>query len=359
MQIRFPEVPDHANVYFAHPYMLNAGVPALVFPLARDPTDGESGLYISFCADRDLTCWSTPRQLLASKTFEGRTECLPCAGGLWNGTEQTLRLLVHRHVRKRMSTRRGNQAAFECLEWRKYWLSVFLQHGMAKLRADREMLVNSQTGLLALPPGLPPRQPTGQTPAELLLGIPTPPRPAEGRRKEAEDDRNKRLERPLKHAIIRLLNANKPEELKNLPEIWRKNRGHVGLGEVLKRLRVQLSVPVLAPDSVEAAESAAARVAAARVAAADAAEEDPGLTPREAGVSLLEIHAVAHTSNHDIVARGWSDTVKRLENPGSGPFALTLLTHGQESWQAWQAIVRMVPAQTPRRWRKNRKATGT
>ena len=34
VQIRFPEVPDHANVYFAHPYMLNAGVLALVFPLA-------------------------------------------------------------------------------------------------------------------------------------------------------------------------------------------------------------------------------------------------------------------------------------------------------------------------------------
>ena len=95
----------------------------------------------------------------------------------------------------------------------------------------------------------------------------------------------------------------------------------------------------MAPDSVEAAESAAARVAAARVAAAAAAEDDPGLTPREAGVGLLEIHAAAHTSNHDIVARRWSKTVKRLRLPGSGPFALMLLTHDSKSLFEWRTIV--------------------
>ena len=43
-QIRFPEVPDHSNVYFAHPYVLSSAVLALVFPLAQAPADGGSGL---------------------------------------------------------------------------------------------------------------------------------------------------------------------------------------------------------------------------------------------------------------------------------------------------------------------------
>ena len=54
VQIRFPEVPDRANVYFGHPYLLSSAVLALVFPLARDPADGDSGLYISVCSAGDL-----------------------------------------------------------------------------------------------------------------------------------------------------------------------------------------------------------------------------------------------------------------------------------------------------------------
>ena len=53
--LRFPEVPDHSNVYFAHPYVLSNAVLALVFPLAREPADGDSGLYLSFCSAGDLT----------------------------------------------------------------------------------------------------------------------------------------------------------------------------------------------------------------------------------------------------------------------------------------------------------------
>mgnify|MGYP003321633783 CR=1 FL=1 len=162
-----------------------------------------------------------------------------------------------------------------------------------------------------------------------------------------DDDR---LERPLRQAIVTLYRAHNPDQLQRLPVIWPKYKGHVALGELLRQLQVKYNVPRLAPESVEAAESAAAEAAES----AEAAEEEPGLTPREAGVSLLEIHAVAHTRNDALpcLRWGWSDTVMRLLTPGSGPFALMLLTHGSESLELWQTIVRRVLLQTPTQWRK-------
>ena len=91
-------------------------------------------MYISVCSAGDLTQWSTPRQLLASAVFEGRTECLPCAGGLWGEKEKTMKLLVHRYIRMRMSPRRKKVAEGERLEWHLYRLRVLelLWHSMAE-----------------------------------------------------------------------------------------------------------------------------------------------------------------------------------------------------------------------------------
>ena len=90
-------------------------------PPAREPADGGSDLYTSVC-DRDLTQWPTPRQLLGSAVFENRTECLPCAGGLWGRKEKTLKLLVLRYIRKRMSKERAQVIEAEHLEWHLYGL---------------------------------------------------------------------------------------------------------------------------------------------------------------------------------------------------------------------------------------------
>ena len=108
------------------------------------------------------------------------------------------------------------------------------------------------------------------------------------------------------------------------PEETHEYKGHEASGEFLKQQRANYNVAVLAPESVEAAESAAAEAVTA-----EAAEEEPGLTPREAGRSLLEIHAVAHTRNDALPCLffGWSDTASRLLTPDSGPLALMLLTH--------------------------------
>ena len=96
-------------------------------PMAREPADGDSGLYISVCSG-DLTQWPT----------------------------------VHRYIRKRMSKDRAKVIEGEHLEWHLYELrDAFcdLWHGMAEP---------------PLPPRLrpPPPPPEGQSPADQLLPPP-------------------------------------------------------------------------------------------------------------------------------------------------------------------------------------------
>ena len=83
---------------------------------------------------------------------------------------------------------------------------------------------------------------------------------------------------------------------------------------------------------------------------AEAAEEPLGLTLPEVGVSLLEIHAVAHTENDALpcLQHGWSDAVMRLLTT-AGDLALMLVA--SESWVEWQAIVGRVLQRTPAEWR--------
>ena len=94
-----------------------------------------------------------------------------------------------------------------------------------------------------------------------------------------------------------MYDAHDPAQLDRLPETWVKYQGHKALGDHLKALRAKYN------QLSQAAESA------------EAAEEPLGLTLPEAGVSLLEIHAVAHTENDALpcLQHGWSDAVKRLD----------------------------------------------
>ena len=160
--------------------------------------------------------------------FEGRTECLPCAGGLWDEKEKSLRLLVRQYFHKRMSALRTKVAEPEHLEWHLYKLreafpDLWPQAGTAEPPAEQQ---------LQLPPPLPPPLSTPwQPPAELLLPLPPPlPPPVQLPPVMAHD----RLECPLHQAnhIIPLYLAGNPAQLECIPE----SPGHEALGDLLKAL---------------------------------------------------------------------------------------------------------------------------
>ena len=69
------------------------------------------------------------------------------------------------------------------------------------------------------------------------------------------------------------------------------------MGRLLKALRAKYNQLSQAVGSAEAVESAEAAESAEATESAEAAgePEEPGLALQDAGVSLLEIHAVAHT----------------------------------------------------------------
>ena len=49
-QVKLPGVPDHADIYFAHPYVV-LGELFLVMPIGFPPGGGWSGVYNSRCVD--------------------------------------------------------------------------------------------------------------------------------------------------------------------------------------------------------------------------------------------------------------------------------------------------------------------
>ncbi len=117
--LRFPGIPENADIYFAHAYV-DGGELLLVMPISLQPPDTErSGIFVArgtlathLNGEREFV-FSEPWRLLASQTCAGRTIDVPMQGLHVNGG--ALELPLHRYVRNRMDAKMSKRVRPPCL----------------------------------------------------------------------------------------------------------------------------------------------------------------------------------------------------------------------------------------------------
>lgn len=118
--IVFPAVPANANIYFAHPFVVD-GELMLIMPISfEEPEVERSGIYVARSVSRDdgALAFHEPRCLIRSATCAGRTVDVNACACHWGEDGQVL-VLLHRWVRSRMTKDMATEAPPEALEW---WL---------------------------------------------------------------------------------------------------------------------------------------------------------------------------------------------------------------------------------------------
>jgi hypothetical protein len=122
VQVCFPSIPEGANVYFAHPYVV-LGSLLLVMPIAFEGEDADrSGIHIAQGREDDSGCltFAAPVCIFPTPTCNGRTVDVNVCAALFDHEDQPEMILwLHRWVRSRMDMEMASQSPDESLEmWR-------------------------------------------------------------------------------------------------------------------------------------------------------------------------------------------------------------------------------------------------
>ena len=116
--VHFPTIPDDANIYYAHPYVIN-GFLLLLMPIEREAElCKNSGIYVArgHYVEGEGLIFEKPVLIFYSKACSKRTVDVNCAGATI-GKNGSLVLLLHRWVRSRMNPDMALTAHAECFEW--------------------------------------------------------------------------------------------------------------------------------------------------------------------------------------------------------------------------------------------------